>query len=271
MQSIILVSLILNVFYTVKRINYKKGQIMNYTTAIIIGASTGIGAATAVRLSEIYKNIAITSFHHQNELARVRDEITAKGASCYMECGDAGNYNFIKSFINNTVAHFGGDISLLINNAGISYIGLLTDTDISDWEHVMNTNATSVFNSCHEVVPYMVHNKSGKIINVSSVWGSVGASCETAYSASKGAVNAFTKALAKELAPSHISVNAIAFGAIDTSMNSHLSPEEKTALEDEIPFGRMGTADEAADFVMSVALSNEYLTGQILTFDGGWQ
>ena len=244
---------------------------MNTKTAVIIGASTGIGACTAVKLSEKYSNIAITSFRHPEELAKVRDRITANGANCYMECGDAGDYEFMKSFINNVANYFDSDIELLINNAGISYIGLLTDMDISGWERIMNTNATSVFNSCRHVIPYMVHNKSGKIINISSVWGNAGASCEVAYSASKGAVNAFTKALAKELAPSHISVNAIAFGAIDTTMNGHLSPAEKSALEYEIPFGRMGTSSEAADFIMTVAESNEYLTGQVLTFDGGWQ
>ncbi len=244
---------------------------MENNTAIIIGASTGIGAGTATKLSEKYSNIAITSFHHPDELIKVHDEIITNGASCYMECGDAGDYHFIKGFIQNVVKHFGDNISLLINNTGISYVGLLTDMDISDWENIMATNVTSVFNSCRHVVPYMVQHKSGKIINISSVWGNVGASCEVAYSASKGAVNAFTKALAKELAPSHISVNAIAFGAIDTSMNSHLSPDEKSSLEDEIPFGRMASVFEAADFIMNVIESNEYLTGQVLTYDGGWQ
>ena len=117
----------------------------------------------------------------------------------------------------------------------------------------------------------MVHAHKGRIINISSVWGNVGASCEVAYSATKGAVNAFTKALAKELAPSDIAVNAIAFGAIDTTMNGHLSLEEKIALEEEIPFGRMATEKEAADFIVTAANAGSYLTGQVLTFDGGWQ
>lgn len=143
--------------------------------------------------------------------------------------------------------------------------------DITDWEHVMNTNLTSVFNSCSQVIPYMVQAQKGRILNVSSVWGKVGASCEVAYSASKGAVNAFTKALAKELAPSHISVNAIAFGAIDTTMNAHLTAEEKEDLEEEIPAGRMGTVEEAAEFIASLAKSGTYLTGQVISFDGGWQ
>jgi 3-oxoacyl-[acyl-carrier protein] reductase len=116
----------------------------------------------------------------------------------------------------------------------------------------------------------MVHQKSGKILNISSVWGDFGASCEVAYSATKGGINSFTKALARELAPSNISVNAIAFGAIDTRMNQGLSEDERTALETEIPFGRMATADEAAEFIKSILALPAYCTGDIIKFDGGW-
>jgi 3-oxoacyl-[acyl-carrier protein] reductase len=188
-----------------------------------------------------------------------------------METGDAGDYDFVTGFISHVINRFGENIDLLVNNAGISYVGLLTDMDISDWNYVINTNATSMFNSCRNVVPYMIKQQSGCIINVSSVWGNVGASCEVAYSASKGAVNAFTKALAKELAPSHISVNAVAFGAIDTEMNNHLSEEEKSNLEYEIPYGRMATPVEAAKFILNLSEAENYLTGQVITFDGGWQ
>lgn len=240
-------------------------------TAIIIGASTGIGRETAIRLAKSYENISITSYKHTQELLEVKTLIEESGTRCYMEAGDAGDFTFIQGFLAHTVEHFGNTIDLLVNNAAISYVGLLTDMTQEDWEQTMRTNVTSVFNTCHEVVPYMVQNKSGRIINISSVWGTNGASCEVAYSASKGAVNAFTKALAKELAPSGIAVNAIAFGAIDTTMNNHLSTEEKQLLEEEIPAGRMATAKEAADFIASVAETSPYLTGQILTFDGGWQ
>ena len=116
----------------------------------------------------------------------------------------------------------------------------------------------------------MIKEHSGRIINVSSVWGLVGASCEVAYSATKGAINSFTKALAKELAPSNISVNAIAFGAIDTDMNNNLSPEERTALEYEIPYGRMATPKEAAQCISNLLTMPTYLTGEVLKFDGGW-
>ena len=134
----------------------------------------------------------------------------------------------------------------------------------------MNINLTSVYNTCHAVVPHMVHEKSGRIINISSVWGLTGASCEVAYSASKGGMNALTQALAKELAPSGIAVNAIAFGAVDTEMNGHLSPEEKNALCDEIPTGRMATPAEAAECILKVSQMPVYMTGNILKTDGGW-
>jgi 3-oxoacyl-[acyl-carrier protein] reductase len=248
---------------------------MNYInthgTAIIIGASTGIGRETALLLSEKYKHIAITSYKHKKELAELKKLIEEKGSNCYMETGDAGDYAFVTEFISHVIKRFGTNIDLLVNNAGISYVGLLTDMDISDWNYVINTNATSMFNSCRNVIPYMIKQQAGRIINVSSVWGNVGASCEVAYSASKGAVNAFTKALAKELAPSHISVNAVAFGAIDTEMNKHLSGSEKIELEYEIPYGRMATPVEAAKFILNLSEADNYLTGQVITFDGGWQ
>lgn len=244
---------------------------MKQKTAIVIGASTGIGAATATALAKWYKNIAITSFHHPEKLETVRKQVLVQGADCYAETGDAGDFTFVKQFIEHVIEHFGDQIDLLVNNAGISYVGLLTDMEEADWQRIMDTNITSVFNTCRQIVPHMVHAHKGRIINISSVWGNVGASCEVAYSATKGAVNAFTKALAKELAPSGIAVNAIAFGAIDTMMNGHLSSEEKAALEEEIPYGRMGTETEAAEFVVTVANAGDYLTGQVLTFDGAWQ
>ena len=240
-------------------------------TAIIIGASTGIGRATALKLSDTYKNIAITSFRHSDELMSLRDEILANGADCLAMCGDSGNMDFMGEFIQNVTVKFGSNIELLVNNAGISYVGLLTDMTAADFDRTMKSNIYSVFNSCNMVVPHMVHAHHGHIINISSVWGNCGASCEVAYSASKGAVNSFSRALGKELAPSGITVNAIAFGAVDTSMNGHLSPDERQMLEDEIPAGRMATVQEAADFICRIADCGEYLNGQVITFDGAWQ
>ena len=163
-----------------------------------------------------------------------------------------------------------GSIDVLINCAAVSYVGLLMDMTPEEWQKTVAVNLDSVYNTCHEVIPHMVRQKSGRIVNISSVWGLSGASCEAAYSATKGAVNAFTKALAKELAPSGISVNAIAFGAVDTRMNSFLSEEDRASLEEEIPFGRMATADEAALTITKLWEMPEYLTGEVIKCDGGW-
>ena len=161
-------------------------------------------------------------------------------------------------------------IDILVNNAGISHIGLLQDMTYEEWQNIINVNLGSVFTMCKNVIPFMLKAGHGKIINISSVWGNVGASCEVAYSASKGGINSFTRALAKELAPSNIQVNAIAFGAIDTDMNHFLDEEERTSLIDEIPAGRLASPEEAAQFITSISDSGTYLTGQIISMDGGW-
>ena len=162
------------------------------------------------------------------------------------------------------------DIDVVVNNAGISHIGLMTDMSVEEWQTVIDTNLSSLFFVCRRAVPFMLRKRKGKIVNISSVWGNVGASMEVAYSASKGGMNAFTKALAKELAPSNIQVNAIACGVIDTEMNRCFGEEERTALCEEIPADRFGQASEVAALVIQLIQGNEYLTGQIITLDGGW-
>ena len=141
---------------------------------------------------------------------------------------------------------------------------------VSDWQRIVNTNLTSVFNCCKLAIPLMLSARQGKIINISSVWGNVGASCEVAYSATKGGINAFTKALAKELAPSNIQVNAVACGAIDTEMNQWMEEEDLIGLVEDIPAGRLGRAEEVADLVYHLGYKNAYLTGQVIGLDGGW-
>ena len=159
---------------------------------------------------------------------------------------------------------------MLVNNAGIAHIGLLSDMTPDEWHRIMHTNLDACFYTCKYAIPLMLQNHSGRIINISSVWGNVGASMEVAYSASKGGVNTFTKALAKELAPSNIQVNAIACGAIDTDMNRCFSGEELQYLMDEIPADRLGEPNEVADLALYLAEAPAYLTGQIITIDGGW-
>lgn len=161
-------------------------------------------------------------------------------------------------------------LSVLVNNAGISYIGLLHEMTTADWQNIMRTNLDAVFYTSRLAIPLMLHDHAGKIINISSVWGNVGASMETAYSASKGGVNSFTKALAKELAPSGIQVNAIACGMIDTDMNQCFTDEDIEALRQEIPADRIGQSAEVAEMVVSLLHAPDYLTGQVIGLDGGW-
>lgn len=237
-------------------------------TAIITGASRGIGFATAERLAKSGWNLVINSGHNPSSLQAAADMLSqiTRVTSYY---GDISLEKHGGELIDRAVEVY-GHIDLLINNAGISHIGLLSDMSTAQWHHIMHTNLDAVFFTCRAAIPHMVRRQQGKILNISSVWGEVGASCEAAYSASKGAVNALTKALAKELAPSHISVNAISFGVIDTAMNQCFDEEERLALEEEIPAGRFASPDEAAAFCCQIAEAPEYLTGQILRFDGGW-
>ena len=191
-------------------------------TILITGASSGIGAATAIAFANPNNRLILVSRKNREGLKKIEDEGRERGAEVLSILADVSDYESCKSLLTEANEHF-GPIDLLINNAGISHIGLFQDMTPDEWQHIMNVNIGSVMNLCHLVIPSMVHRHHGRIINISSVWGNVGASCEAVYSASKGAINSFTKALAKELAPSNIQVNAIAFGAIETPMNAWLS------------------------------------------------
>ena len=183
--------------------------------------------------------------------------------------GNMGDFSFVEMVAQEMLAHF-SQIDVVVNNAGISHIGLLTDMTPDDWNHIMSVNLSSCFYTAKVFVPSMVQKQTGRIINISSMWGNVGASCEVAYSASKGGMHAFTKALAKELAPSGIAVNAIACGVIDTDMNAFLTAEERAELEAEIPAGRFAKPEEVADALIHLVESPAYLTGQIISMDGGY-
>lgn len=239
-------------------------------TALITGASRGIGRALACCFANAGYQLVLNCNHSKDLLCELATQLTATcGTDCLCCIGDVGDFSFVADMFRKANERFGG-VDVLINNAGIAHIGLLSDMDISEWNRLLATNLTSVFSCCKCALPYMVHQKSGKIINISSVWGLVGASCEVAYSACKGGINSFTKGLAKELAPSNIQVNAIACGVIDTDMNACFSKEERQALEDEIPAGRYGSPEEVASLALSLAEGHSYLTGQIITLDGGW-
>ena len=243
---------------------------MKRKTALITGASRGIGRAAAFVFAAGGYDLVLNCMHSADALQALSLELEKdyhiQTLCC---CGDIGNYEFVCQVFQE-IEHFCGGIDVLINNAGVSYIGLLSEMPYEAWERVLHTNLTSVFACCKCAIPYMVAQKAGKIINISSDWGIYGASCETAYSASKGGINAFTKALAKELAPSNIQVNAVACGVIDTDMNAGFDPSERRQLEEEIPAGYFAKPEEAAEFLFQLASSPAYLTGQIISFDGGW-
>lgn len=240
-------------------------------TILITGASRGIGRAAMVELAKRGYDVIGVSLNNKEKLEQAVEEARAFGVNAHAFSGvDVGNYNDCKEKLYDVIKEKSIRVQYLINNAGISYVGLIQHMDVEEWNRIISTNLNSVFFLSKLFIPDFVRENQGKILNVSSVWGNAGASCEAAYSASKGGVNSFTKALAKELAPSNIQVNAVAFGAIDTEMNSFLSGEDKKALEEEIPAGRMGTVEEAAKIIGDILEGPEYLTGQIITMDGGW-
>ncbi|MCH4192348.1 MAG: SDR family NAD(P)-dependent oxidoreductase [Butyrivibrio sp.] len=235
---------------------------------LITGASRGIGKAIATAFAEAGYHLYLTCRAHGEELQTLAAELEARfQISCHSFVCDMGD----EAAVSDLFLHI-PSVDIVINNAGIAWIGLLTDMKPEEWHRLMQTNLDSLFYTSSKAVPLMLQQHSGRIINISSVWGNIGASCEVAYSASKGGVNAFTKALAKELAPSEISVNAVACGVIDTEMNrSHLTAEDMEVLKNEIPADRIGTPQEVAQLVLLLAKAPVYMTGQIITIDGGWQ
>lgn len=243
---------------------------MNKKTAFITGASRGIGRSAALTFAKHGYHVFLCCRYSVKELEKVKSEIESlPGGSCDLFIGDVGDPEFVTRTFD--AIHQKCDaLDVLVNNAGIAHIGLLTDMTDEEWQRILQTNLSSVFYCCRAAVPKMVSKKAGKIINISSMWGTIGASCEAAYSATKSGVHGLTRALAKELAPSNIQVNAIACGCIDTSMNHQLTAEERRSLEEEIPAGRFGSPQEVADFMIQLSESPSYLTGQIIGLDGGY-
>jgi len=238
-------------------------------TALITGASRGIGRSIAIELAKAGASVAINFSKDINGAEETLKLIKDMGGYGFIIQGDISKYDTAKAVVEKVVSTF-GKIDILVNNAGISKVGLFMDMKEEDWDSIMNTNLKGVFNCSHNVVQNMIAQKSGSIINISSIWGNVGASCEVIYSASKGGINIFTKALAKELAPSNIRVNAIAPGVINTEMNQWLSKEEQDALMDEIPMMKMGEGEDIGKAVVFLAGEGaKYITGQVLTIDGG--
>lgn len=238
--------------------------------ALVTGASRGIGRATALALAEAGFDLFLIARKEAKKLKDTAVRCQSLGAAVETRCADIGDYAACEAIFTALDA-CPGSLTLLVANAGISKLGLLQDLSPEDWDAMIRTDLSSCFYLSRLAIPRMLRAEGGKLIFISSVWGSRGASCEVAYSAAKGGVNAFTKALAKELAPSNIQVNAIAPGAIDTDMNTWLTEEERAVLEEEIPAGRMGLPEEVAALVCQIAAAPAYLTGNILTLSGGWE
>ena len=239
---------------------------MSEKYALITGASRGIGEAIARRFAREGYHLYLTCSNSYNALLTLSKELSqAYNVPCQAFQTDMGDFAQVEELFSHIPT-----LDVLVNNAGIAHMGLLMDMSREDWQHIMDVNLNSCFYTAKFSIPLFLQKHSGCILNISSVWGNVGASAEVAYSASKAGVNGFTKALAKELAPSHIPVNAIACGVIDTSMNHCLSPEDVKELIADIPADRLGKASEIAEIALQLVNTPDYMTGQIITVDGGW-
>lgn len=237
--------------------------------ALITGASGGIGSKIAEQLSSDGFFTLIHGFQNTASLIELKNKLNETGNNAAEFICDISNYIEVAKMFSEIELLYGG-LDVLVNNAGISYIKPFTDISYNEWTEVIDTNLTGIFNTCHFAVPEMIKRKKGKIINISSIWGITGASCETHYSASKAGIIGFTKALASELAPSGIQVNCVAPGAIETKMNSSLSEEELADFTNNIPMGRMGMPEDVANAVSFFASDkSDYITGQILSPNGG--
>lgn len=237
--------------------------------AVVTGASGGIGAEIAKRLAQDGFSVALIYNRNAEKAQKTADEITLSGGSAKTYKCDVRDSSEITSAIEAIERDF-GEISVLVNNAGISEQKLLTDITDSDWENMISTNLSDAFYFCRAALPYFVHRKSGRIINISSMWGETGGSCEVHYSAAKAGLIGLTKALAKEVAPSGITVNAVSPGVINTEMVTKLGKDTVDMLREEIPVMRLGTPEDVANAVSFLADDRaSYITGQVLSVNGG--
>ncbi|HCT64187.1 MAG TPA: 3-oxoacyl-ACP reductase [Lachnospiraceae bacterium] len=236
---------------------------------IITGASRGIGAETARLFAQNGCNVIINYNKSEAEAIKLREEIIQKGGVAEIFKADVLKREEVDSMIEFCISQFGG-IDILVNNAGIAKYGLFMDITEKDWDETININLKGVFNCSQSVIGHMINRKEGKIINIASIWGMVGSSCEVAYSVSKAGVIGLTKALAKELGPSNIQVNCVAPGAINTDMNVNFSKEEMKDFIDATPLMRLGKPIEIAEVVLFLAEKADFITGQIISPNGGY-
>lgn len=237
-------------------------------TIIVTGGSRGIGKSVVEVLAKEGYNIVLNYNKSEENAKNIKEESTKKGYNVEIFKADVSKKEEVKKLVDFTINKF-KKIDVLINNAGISQTKLFTEITEEDWNNMINTNLNSVFYMSQEVCKNMIHEKEGCIINISSIWGVIGASCEVHYSVSKAGIDAMTKSLAKELGPSNIRVNSIAPGIINTDMNKHLSQEDIEELKKEIPLEKIGDPEEIAKCIKWL-IEDKYTTGQIIEINGGW-
>lgn len=243
---------------------------MKNKTVLITGASMGIGKATAVTLSKYGINVILNYCNHRKEAEEIANRINKNGLQSVAIQADVSNKIQVINMVNQACEIF-GKIDALVNNAGIAQQKLFTDISEEEWDKMFAINVKGAYNCCQAVLPSMIHNKFGKIINVSSIWGLVGASCEVHYSASKAAIIGFTKALAKEVGPSGIQVNCVAPGVIETNMLADFSDEDLKNLSDETPLCKLGTPQDVANVIkFLISDESDFITGQVISPNGGF-
>ena len=239
-------------------------------TVLITGASRGIGRATALRFAREGYNIVINYLRSVDAAYNLLHELQDYPCNAILIQADITNRVQVRGMVSQSLTQFGA-IDVLVNNSGIAQQKLFTDITEDEWNNMFDVNVKGAFHCCQFVLPDMIHRKEGRIINVSSMWGITGASCEVHYSASKAAVIGLTKALAKEVGPSGITVNCVAPGVIDTDMNACLRPEDLAALREETPLEQLGDPAHIADAVAFLAGGQaSFITGQVLGVNGGF-
>ena len=239
-------------------------------TVLITGASRGIGKETAILFAKSGYNVIINYLNSESSAVALCKQLSLYKIKSIAIKANVSDSTQVRKMVETAKNEF-GKIDVLENNAGIAQQKLFTDISEQDWDQMFNINIKGMYNCCKEVVPLMVHEKNGKIINVSSIWGITGASCEVHYSASKAAVIGFTKALAKELGPSNINVNCVAPGIIDTDMNNCIDEKTLDILKDETPLGTIGTCNDIAQTILFLASNNaSFITGQVISPNGGF-
>lgn len=235
---------------------------------LITGASRGIGKQIAIDLAKTRHNVIANYNKSEKDAKLMQEKLKKENYEIDIYNADVSKRDEVKCMIEFVIKKY-GKIDVLINNAGISQEKMFTDITDSDWNNMLQVNLTSVFYTIQETLPNMIHNKSGCIINISSIWGLVGASCEVHYSVSKAGIDALTKSLAKELGPSNIRVNSIAPGIIDTDMNKSYTKQELDNIKEEIPLNKIGSPS-CISRCINWLINDDYTTGQIISPNGGW-